>query len=185
MNDDPLPTSPCPAEERLVVLVTNRQRGMAVDRRLIQRAVRSVLHEAGVRAGQVGVAVVGDRTIRRLNRQFLDHDEPTDVLSFALEQGDGYLGGEIVVSAETAQREAARRGCSGQKELLWYVIHGALHLAGYDDRTSAERRRMRRREKAWLRRLRLGAEPSSATPIRSRPARGGRAARPKGGNARR
>ncbi len=57
------------------------------------------------------------------------------MLSFVLEQGEGFLDGEVVVSAETAQRAAPRFGWSAAEELLLYVIHGTLHLAGYDDAT--------------------------------------------------
>ncbi len=188
MNDDPLPTSPEPKPTRLAVLVANRQRRLAVDRELLRLAVQLVLCDAGIRAGEISVVVVGDRTIRRLNRQFLDHDEPTDVLSFPLERADGYLDGEIVVSAQTACREAVRHGWSGQEELLLYVIHGALHLVGCDDRTARQRRRMRYGEKKYLARLGLGPQPARPTNSRSRRCRcasGRPAARSKGGNAKR
>ena len=83
----------------------------------------------------ISVAVVDDDAISELNGEFLGHQGPTDVLSFVLEQGEDFLDGEVVVSAETAQRAAAEFGWSAAEELLLYVIHGALHLAGYDDAT--------------------------------------------------
>ena len=99
------------------------------------------------------MAVVDDATIARLNEQFLQHEGPTDVLSFVLEQAEGGLEGEVVVSAETALRTAPGFGWSAGEELLLYVIHGMLHLAGYDDATPAEKGVMRRREAEVLARL--------------------------------
>ena len=89
---------------------------------------------------RISVAVVDDATIAVLNRQFLRHEGPTDVLSFLLEQDEDGLEGEVVVSAETARRTAPRFGWSEGEELLLYVIHGTLHLAGYDDAKPREQR---------------------------------------------
>ena len=94
----------------------------------------------------ISVAVVDDAAISKLNEEFLRPPGPTDVLSFLLERGDEFLDGEVVVSAETALRMAPRYGWSAGEELLLYVIHGTLHLAGYDDATPQQRAMMRSRE---------------------------------------
>ncbi len=142
-----------------------------------------------------------DEEIRRVHREFLGEDRPTDVISFfygvdrrgstvdrygrRLAAGGWRLAkggrrtderrpqpraflrespaasrqppngpfGEIVVSAETALREARARGIEPQEELLRYAIHGLLHILGYDDRTPSERRRMRALERRYLKRL--------------------------------
>jgi probable rRNA maturation factor len=111
----------------------------------------------------VNVAIVDDATIHGLNRRHLQHDYPTDVLSFPLEDSRDKLAGEIVVSAETAQREAAAYGWSGDEELCLYVVHGALHLAGLRDKTSAEKRAMRAAEERVLAELGLAAPHAGPT----------------------
>jgi probable rRNA maturation factor len=135
------------------VQIANEQDRLPLDEERLRKALCVVLEEAGVTDARVSVAVVDDPTIARLNEQFLRHQGPTDVLSFLLEQGPGTLEGEVVASAETAARAAPEYGWPPQDELLLYVIHGALHLAGHDDATPAQRARMRRREREVLNRL--------------------------------
>ena len=127
-----------------------RRRTPAVDRRRLRRAVRAILGEAAIGEALVSVAVVDDGTIRELNRRYLGHDEATDVLSFVLEETGDRLEGEIVVSADTAAETAPRFGWSAEDELLLYVIHGMLHLVGYDDTTPRKRAMMRKRERKYL-----------------------------------
>lgn len=121
-----------------------------VDEERLRSVVRAILAEAGVTLGDISLAIVDDATIHRLNRQYLDHDYPTDVLSFELERQGTRLEGEIVASGQTAQREAASHGWDAESELLLYVIHGALHLVGYDDQTAEDTKEMRRQEARWL-----------------------------------
>ena len=87
--------------------------------------------------------------MRRLNRRFTGRGGSTDVLAFPLGDGPGDCG-EIVVSAEVARREAARRSVSVWAELLLYCLHGLLHLEGYDDHDRARCRRMRLAERNLL-----------------------------------
>ncbi len=116
-----------------------------------------ILDEASIGEAEISVAVVDDPTIHQLNRQYLSHDDPTDVLSFVLERSAERLEGEVVVSADTACRTAPRFAWSAADELLLYVIHGTLHLVGHDDRTPDDRAAMRARERACL--GRFGLEP--------------------------
>ena len=137
------------------VEVSNRQTTVAVDAGRLSDAIRGVLCEAGVRHGSVSLAVVDDPEIHRLNRRHLNHDYPTDVLSFLLEKGDDRLEGEIIISADTAAAAAARFGWTTEDELLLYAIHGALHLVGYDDQDPAGQAEMRSQEAAALSRFGL------------------------------
>jgi len=93
--------------------------------------------------------VIRDRQMRQVNRESLGHDHPTDVLSFPMAE-QPVLIGEILLSADTARREAAARGHSAYDELLLYAVHGVLHLLGYDDHDPVARRRMRRAERRVL-----------------------------------
>jgi probable rRNA maturation factor len=153
--------------ERIAVGLANRQTQLPLDEDRLRRAVEMVLEETAVPQARISLAVVDDRTIRRLNRRYLGHDCATDVLSFLLEQSEQALEGEVVVSAETAQNTAARFGWSAADELLLYVIHGTLHLIGHDDKTPRERGRMRALEKAYLARFGLRPQYEASEPERS------------------
>jgi probable rRNA maturation factor len=87
-----------------------------------------------------------------------------------LESGTRFLEGQIVVSAETAHRVAFQYGWSSDEELLLYVIHGALHLVGYDDTTEEARRRMRSCERFYLERFGIEAPEADASGAREGPA---------------
>jgi probable rRNA maturation factor len=132
------------------IAVANRQKLLKIDVRLLKRYVRQILDDASIASSDISIAVVDDREIARVHGEFLDDPTPTDVISFILDCSDGHLEGEIVASAETAQARAAEYEQSPERELLLYVIHGALHLVGYDDTTAAERKKMRAQEKHYL-----------------------------------
>lgn len=123
--------------------IADNRKSLRCNHRSIREAVSRALARKEMSGMIVGVALVDDRTIAELNEKFLHHKGPTDVIAFRLDNGapDGFFG-EIVVSTETALREARRRRIAVEEELLRYCVHGALHLAGYDDRTSAQRKRM-------------------------------------------
>jgi len=143
--------------EVMTIEVANRQARLSVDEGRLVRAVEMILDEAGITEGQVSVAVVDDPTIHRLNREYLEHDYATDVLSFELERAGERLEAEVVVSADTAHETASRFGWAPADELLLYVIHGTLHLVGSNDQTPDERARMQARERVYL--ARFGLEP--------------------------
>jgi len=139
-----------------VVHVSNHQ-PRPIDAKKLRQAVRTVLKSEGFRRVNVSVAVVNDSTILDVNRRFLAHSEPTDVISFLFSDGPHTLEGEIVASAQTAATAARQFHSTPDEELLLYVIHGALHLAGYDDRTAVARRAMRKRERHYM--AQFGLEP--------------------------
>lgn len=97
---------------------------------------------------------MGDRTIRRINRDYLSRDHSTNVISFSLLEGEyGYLNpmvlGDVVISADTAQREAEQGGMEYFERLCFLLIHGILHLCGFDHERSGEEeaRRMIKKER--------------------------------------
>jgi probable rRNA maturation factor len=100
------------------------------------------------------VSIVDDPTIHEINREHLNHDWPTDVISFVFEEteeaGERCVDGEIIASADTAERLALQAGWRSQDELLLYCIHGLLHLAGLDDIEDDEKLEMRAAEQACL-----------------------------------
>jgi probable rRNA maturation factor len=135
--------------ENLTVELTAASNTTA-DHRLSE-AARLIMADFNVRAGSVSLAIVDDTTIHELNRRYLDHDYPTDVLSFVYQQQSNHLDGEVIASAETAARVAAQYGGSLSDELLLYVIHGTLHLVGLDDQNEKDLATMRQYESKYLR----------------------------------
>jgi probable rRNA maturation factor len=135
--------------------IDNHQAAVSVDARALGRAADRTLAAVGRKGSEVDIVVVDDAIIRRLNHTYRAVARRTDVLAFPLETpGLGGLVGQIVISAETAARQAARLSVPLELELSLLVTHGVLHLVGYDDRDPVEADLMHRRERAIL-----GQEP--------------------------
>jgi probable rRNA maturation factor len=132
------------------IAIANRQTTLPIDRRLLRRAVRTVLKDEGIDDAEISLAIVDDPAIQELHRRYLGHDDPTDVISFVFEHNGSRLEGEVIVSADTAQAACGRYGLSPAEELLLYLIHGTLHLVGYRDNTPRNRARMDARQHAYL-----------------------------------
>lgn len=151
--------------------VSNHQVASPINKAALRRAVAAVLAAEGPPHCDISVAIVDDPTIARLHQRFLHDPTPTDVITFPLEQDEQHLAGEIVASATTAASAAVRIGWSTQEELLLYVLHGTLHLLGYDDTTPTAKRRMRSRERHYLTALGLVPPRRRRLPKQRPPAR--------------
>jgi len=126
-----------------------RRAGRGFARSRLEQLAEQLKHElAGGRPFHC--LLTDDRELRRLNREFLGRDYPTDVLSFP---GGEQLLGEIAISVDRAREQAARYGHSLEEELAVLLLHGLLHLLGYDH--ERDRGRMRRAEVRWRRRFGL------------------------------
>ena len=135
----------------MAAAVTNSQRRVPVSRRRLARCAERALAAVGRRAGHVDILIVDDAAIKRLNRLHRGVDRRTDVLAYPLQApGPSPLVGQIVISAETARRQARRVGVPLTTELDLLVTHGVLHLIGYDDRDPVEARLMHEREREIL-----------------------------------
>lgn len=186
-------TQPAPSDHphghgnaRWEVEIADRQNIIPLDHDELRQVVYTVMEAEQVASARVSLALVTGRTMHRLNRQYLNHDYPTDVLSFLLEctggpdaadetarpatpgdtapaetaanptdeavpRGRGLqIEGEVIVSTEMARDRAAEFHWPPRSETVLYLIHGLLHLAGYDDRTDTERTQMRSRERTIL-----------------------------------
>jgi probable rRNA maturation factor len=106
----------------------------------LERAVRHTLASQGVGAAEISLTLLDDAEIRALNKSFLGHDRPTDVLAFSLGPGPALLG-DVYVGAEQARRQAAELGISLAEELVRLAVHGTLHVAGHDHPEGEERER--------------------------------------------
>ncbi len=116
----------------------------------LKKAVKRIAADFEFKDGEISIAVLDDAAIRRLNMEYLQHDWATDVVTFPLSDDEDRLEGEIVVSRETADRVAEEMPWSADDELLLYVIHGALHLVGFDDHDDESRLEMKQEEKKYL-----------------------------------
>ena len=136
----------------MTVRVTGRRGLPPVDRVLLRRRARAVLRELDRPGVELSVALVDDAAIEELNERYRGMPVPTDVLSFSLEDGAhaehrGALLGDVVISLESAARQARRGRRSLEDEVLRLLIHGALHLVGHDHERAAEARVMRAEER--------------------------------------
>jgi len=140
------------------VAVSNRQHTLKLNVPRLKRRARRVLRDMGLAETELSVVFVDDEEIRRLNAAYRSLDRPTDVLAFAMTEGafgdlNPQLLGDVVISTQTACVQAERAGRSGDDELDALLVHGILHLIGYDhERSAADARTMRIQERR-LRRL--------------------------------
>lgn len=133
------------------VELSNLQRMIPIAARRIRRTAEVAMRALGRPGSLVHLAFVNDARIRCLNARYRRTDRPTDVLAFPLEgPGPTPLWGEVIISVETARRHARRLRIPVGLELDLLVVHGLLHLAGYDDRQSREARLMHQREREIL-----------------------------------
>ena len=129
-----------------VDLVIDADISHPIDRDALAQGARAAAHFAGYTLGQIGIRITDDATIQRLNQKHLDHDYATDVISFRYVNQPPEISGEMVVSIDTAIRESRAAGWRAEQELLLYVVHGTLHVAGMEDDAPSERSKMRRAE---------------------------------------
>jgi probable rRNA maturation factor len=137
--------------------ITDLQDHVRLDKKIILQVIRRIIKEEGRAAKSLSIVLTDNRHIRDLNREYLGHDTFTDVISFQLEdldwphgQTNGGLNGEIIASAELAHQQAQHLSNDPRAELLLYIVHGLLHLMGYDDRTTEQAKRMHEREDTLL-----------------------------------
>ena len=135
--------------------IINRQGKLHVDQDRLIGTSRRVLSGEGVHRARVNVAIVDDATIHEFNWRYLHHDDSTDVISFTLERMDRWIEGDLMMSAETAIRSSDRFGWKPEDELMLYLVHGLLHLVGYDDTSELAQEAMRLRERYYLAPLKL------------------------------
>ena len=151
--------------------ISSRQDIFSIDVRALTQAIETALQIERVANAVLSVSVVDNNAIHQINHEHLQHDYPTDVISFQLDfasdggtldnppaelrAADAWIEGEIIASAEMAADMALSGEWTAMNELTLYVIHGLLHICGYDDLTPDEKAIMRTRERAILNALAL------------------------------
>lgn len=139
------------------IRINNNQKRFRIYRNQIKQLCTAVLTgENQPDNCELGLSVVSDNRIALLNKQYLDHDGPTDVISFPQDDdpdSEPYLLGDVVVSADRALDRSQEFSTSLDEEFGLYIIHGILHLLGYDDQNPADKPVMENRQQFWLRSL--------------------------------
>ena len=135
------------------------------DRARLDRLARVILSDVGEASAELGILFVGDQRMRGFNRQYRGKDRTTDVLAFAMREApyaSARLLGDVVISVPTATRQARQGQRSLDEELTVLLVHGVLHLCGYDhERSEKEARRMHRRERKILQSLKRSSKRAS------------------------
>lgn len=151
------------------ILLSSEPESLGISKEL-EAIIHSVLGKAAELYGlapqtEVSVLLVDNQTIQKLNKEYREKDAPTDVLSFALNEGDepdvidgpeGTLLGDIIISLEKAAEQAREYGHSIEREMAFLTVHGMLHLLGYDHESEADRSEMRQEEEQVLAALGIG-----------------------------
>ncbi len=131
--------------------IANPQELLKVQRERIRAIGTEVLEGEGVKNARISLAFVDNSTIHQINQRFLQHDEPTDVISFPWSRPNAScLEGELVIGVQVAEEQAKDRGHDVESEIALYIIHGLLHLCGYDDHSDEEAEEMRNLERKYL-----------------------------------
>ena len=119
------------------IWIRNRQKHTPLDLRKIRRVAHRILTELGLPNAELSLLLVNDVQIQALNRRYLRLDKPTNVLAFPMREGEfsvlhPNLLGDLVISVETARRQMKRFGLDKMKMVILLMIHGVLHLLGYE-----------------------------------------------------
>lgn len=135
------------------ISIQNRQKRILLDLRKVRTAAQKILTELGLLDAELSVLLVDDDQIQDLNRRYLNRDKPTNVLAFPMREGEfstlhPHLLGDLVISVETAKRQSNRFGLDKMEMVILLMIHGILHLIGYEhEGTKKEARKMTLKQK--------------------------------------
>ena len=138
------------------LVVRNRQRARPLNTKFLRDILRTLLiDELSQNDFEIGISIISEEAMTRMNEGYLRHKGSTDVITFDYADANRpkFLTGEIFVCLDEALIQAPRFGVTWQNELFRYIVHGILHLSGYDDKTASARRKMKREENRLMRRL--------------------------------
>ena len=136
-----------------MVFIKNQQEIIPVEAKKIRKAAELILASLRISGYELSVLLLDNKGIRAVNKKYLNRNRPTNVISFSLTEGEfeninPHVLGDVVISVEKALEQAETRGTSLEEELTFLLIHGILHLVGYDhEKKGSERKKMRKKEK--------------------------------------
>lgn len=155
----------CPSKKRLdekapknpavTLAVSNRQRVRKINLRSVKEIAAATLADLKIQRAELGIVIVGAKEMASLNESFLGHEGPTDVITFDYSEtgNPAKIHGEIFICVSEAERQAKVFRTDCQSEVIRYVIHGILHLAGHDDLQPVARKKMKREENRLVRKF--------------------------------
>lgn len=143
-------------EQGIIIQIAENFEDIKVNSHKINELVNVICKRFGLSQATVSIAVVDDEEIIRVNKEFLNHDYVTDVISFDLSDEHDSSVFELVVNGQMAVRQAAKRGHNAESELSLYITHGMLHNLGFDDAQAAQSKEMHRTEDEILKSLGIG-----------------------------
>ena len=125
------------------IQIENRQRKKPILKRPLRKIAQKILSVSGFPEAELSILILDNAGIQQINRDYLQRDRPTNVISFAMQEGEGsglqpLLLGDVVISAERAAEDAAEAGVPFEHELVFLLLHGVLHLLGYDHERGTE-----------------------------------------------
>lgn len=132
-----------------VNLFVNHPRAPKLERGRLATLVRRIVEDEKRKADNINIVLVDDGYLLEVNRKFLKHDYKTDVISFDLGE-DKSIDGEVYVSVDRALVQARRYEVTLDAEIIRLIVHGILHLTGWEDKTRSEKLRMRKRENSFI-----------------------------------
>lgn len=142
------------------IQIENNQNKFKIDRRKIRNTVTALLKKLDCLDKEISIYFGNDEIIKQINKQYLGKEKPTNVLSFSMQEGEfnhinPHILGDIIISVDTAQRDAIKGGFTLEQEINFLIIHGLLHLRGYNhiNTTKAETRKMQKKEKELFKSL--------------------------------
>ena len=142
---------PSESNREFEIEICDTQSHVFVDPDRLRATALHILKEEQIIRANISIALVDDEALHQINRRYLGHDWPTDVVTFCLsEVSADVLVGELIISCEMAAAQARERGVPAMRELALYVVHGLLHLCGYDDQRDSDAAEMRFRELVHL-----------------------------------
>ena len=136
-----------------MVFIKNQQKIIPVEAKKIKKAAERILASLRISGYELSVLLLDNKGIRAVNKKYLNRNRPTNVISFSLTEGEfgninPHVLGDVVISVEKALEQAETRGTSLEEKLTFLLIHGVLHLVGYDhEKKGSEREKMREKEK--------------------------------------
>lgn len=130
------------------VYIYNESGRARLTKKKLENVAMAALNGEGIVQSEINIILLDDKAIHEMNKEYLDHDFPTDVISFMLD--DEPLSGEVYISADTAEIQAQEYKVSLANELMRLAVHGTLHIIGYDDASPEERAAMSALESKYM-----------------------------------
>ncbi len=135
------------------LISVNASRKYGIINKNVKILVGNLKNELNFSINNLDINIVDKKTLLKVNIEFLEHDYDTDIITFNYSENINILEGELLISYDIAKENAERFNCSLNSEILRLIIHGILHLVGYDDMVETDRKKMKRKENLFVKKF--------------------------------